>query len=157
MKHFETLIVFGDTIHQSLNDKYDFNKENPLYFSDTGVVFNFGIKKAGKYSSLTVDTHGYIEYHLTNTAFEYVNGLEIDPREIPTHRCTVDDFADFDFYGNTEAAQRNLLSKMCYNDPGSMNMYGSADSETGSIIIIDVARCKNHEYCKSDIEIDEFL
>ena len=106
---------------------------------------------------MTVDTHGYIEYQLINTAFEYAEGLEVEPRQIPTHKCTAEDFADFDFFKNTEAAQRNLLSKMCYNDPGSMSLYGSADSETGSIIIIDVARCKNHEYCKSDIEIDEFL
>ena len=84
-KRFEIMKNFGETFHQITQEPVGFNKDSPLMFSETGMVFNFALKIAGDYDTHFVDTHGYIEYNLVNLGFEYTDQVNFDPRPVPTH------------------------------------------------------------------------
>ena len=76
---------------------------------------------------------------------------------MPTHLCTPDDFAEHDFDSYEPSMKSNLQSMMCYDRSFPMKMYGNFDSSSGSVINIDIVKCTQHDYCKTDKEIDEFL
>ena len=45
----------------------------------------------------------------------------------------------------------------CYDRSSPMKVYGNLDSASGSILVLDLVRCTQHDYCKTEQEIDEFL
>ena len=45
---------------------------------------------------------------------------------------------------------------MCI-EPEDMRMQGDYNSETASLIHIKIEKCTDHDYCKSEEEIDEFF
>ena len=73
------------------------------------------------------------------------------------HECTPEDFAEHNFDSYGQSTKSNLLSMMCYDRSFPMDLYGNFDSSSGSVILIDILKCTQHDYCKDETEIDEYL
>ena len=45
----------------------------------------------------------------------------------------------------------------CYDLSQPIELYGNTDSSSARTLVIDLVKCTQHDYCKTDQEIDEFL
>ena len=115
--------------------------------------------------------YGRIAFYREAYGFVNNNTVDYEYVDLPAHQCTREEL-NLDKWteniGNEEnvffhTAKRyqtdlNLHQKkfMCI-EPEDMRMQGDYNSETASLIHIKIEKCTDHDYCKSEEEIDEFF
>ena len=155
------LVTRTDAKYQTIIDEKAIDALTPITFGEAN--FNIAVAVADKYNNV-IYSKGYVEWEVSLISKKLADDGKIKINETPlgTRNCTKADSNRF--YAplsmdehSTDAVLQTFLQMICLKNAPNIALFGESLDLELQLISLSLVRCTEHEYCKSDTEIDEFL
>ena len=127
----QTMMAFGDTVHQGTTSESDFSREQPLILSESGVSFAIAITDSTTFipvSASEMEGYGTISFMVIQWD---ADSRTLDRKPLLTHACTDEDIELY--YPQAEPGiMAYLKDAVCMDDLAEIQLYGTSAASAQS-------------------------